>query len=178
MNKSWVQELHEEFNFYDYKGKKVIAKTEKEKIKIANDHQPLSDQKQKDAEKNGVLVYPESLFLRTSYTEQSVDEKIKKDKKDKIELKKSFALKVKSSLSPRQLKKKRQEDLMKSLSSLVELKFKKKPLIAKMRGEFPKLSSAQICRFINNQLKSRVIEIDRTFKTKPIIVKGKLWRSL
>ena len=48
MNKSWVQELHEEFNFYDYKGKKVIAKTEKEKIKIANDHQPLSDQKQKD----------------------------------------------------------------------------------------------------------------------------------
>ena len=67
---------------------------------------------------------------------------------------------------------------MKSLSSLVELKFKKKPLIAKMRGEFPKLSSAQICRFINNQLKSRVIEIDRTFKTKPIIVKGKLWRSL
>ena len=126
MNKSWVQELHEEFNFYDYKGKKVIAKTDKEKLKIANDHQPLSDQKQKDAEKNGVLVYPESLFLRTSYTEQSVDEKIKKDKKDKIELKKSFALKVKSSLSPRQLKKKRQEDLMKSLSSLVELKFKKK----------------------------------------------------
>ena len=25
MNKSWVQELHEEFNFYDYKGKKVIG---------------------------------------------------------------------------------------------------------------------------------------------------------
>ena len=81
-------------------------------------------------------------------------------------------------LSSRQEKKKRQQELMCFLSSLVGTGLKKKPLIAKMRGKFPKLSSAQICRFVNNQLKSRVIEIDRTFKTKPIIVKGKLWRNL
>ena len=178
MNKSWVQELHEEFNFYDYKGKKVIAKTEDEKRKIAKDNKDVSDQRQNKALKDGILLYPLDLFLLTSHTEQSVDEEIKKDKKDKIELKKSFTLKVKSSLSPRQLKKKRQEDLMKSLSSLVELKLKKKPLIAKMRGEFPKLSSAQICRFVNNQLKLKVIAIDTKYKTKPIIIKGKYWRIL
>jgi hypothetical protein len=61
-------------------------------------------------------------------------------------------------LSSRQEKKKRQQELMSFLSSLVDTGLKKKPLI------------------VNNQLKSRVIEIDRTFKTKPIIVKGKLWR--
>ena len=81
-------------------------------------------------------------------------------------------------LSPKQLKKKRHKELMSFLASLVDTGLKKKPLIAKMREQFPKLSSAQICRFVNNQLKSRVIEIDRTFKTKPIIVKGKLWRNL
>ena len=82
------------------------------------------------------------------------------------------------SLSPKQLKKKRHEELMLFLGRLVDTGLKKKPLIAKMREQFPKLSSSQICRFINNQLKSRVIEIDRTFKTKPLVVKGKLWRSL
>ena len=81
-------------------------------------------------------------------------------------------------LSPKQLKKKRHEELMSFLGRLVDTGLKKKPLIAKMREQFPKLSSSQICRFINNQLKSRVIEIDRTFKTKPLVVKGKLWRSL
>ena len=81
-------------------------------------------------------------------------------------------------LSPKQLKKKRHKELMSFLASLVDTGLKKKPLIAKMREQFPKLSSAQICRFVNNQLKSRVIEIDRTFKTKPLVVKGKLWRSL
>ena len=81
-------------------------------------------------------------------------------------------------LSPKQLKKKRHKELMSFLACLVDTGLKKKPLIAKMRDKFPKLSSAQICRFINNQLKSRVIEIDKTFKTKPIIIKGKYWRSL
>ena len=62
------------------------------------------------------------------------------------------------------------------LSTLVNTGLKKKPLIAKMREQFPKLSSSQVCRFINNQLKLKVIEIDKKYKTKPIVVKGRYWR--
>ena len=81
-------------------------------------------------------------------------------------------------LSPRQEKKKRQHELMSFLARLVDTGLKKKPLIAKMREQFPKLSSAQICRFVNNQLKLKVITIDTKYKTKPIIIKGKYWRIL
>ena len=49
--------------------------------------------------------------------------------------------------------------------------------LAKMREKFTKLSSAQICRFINNQLKLKVIEIDKKYKTKPVVIKGKYWRT-
>ena len=47
-----------------------------------------------------------------------------------------------------------------------------------MRGQFPKLSSAVICNFVNKQLKLKVVAIDTTFKTKPVIIKGKYWRSV
>jgi len=47
-----------------------------------------------------------------------------------------------------------------------------------MRDKFPKLSSSQICRFVNNQLKLKVIAIDTKYKTKPVIIKGKYWRVL
>ena len=79
-------------------------------------------------------------------------------------------------LSPRQEKKKRQQELMSFLASLVDTGLKKKPLIAKMRDKFPKLSSSQICRFVNNQLKLKVITIDTKYKTKPVIIKGRYWR--
>lgn len=81
-------------------------------------------------------------------------------------------------MSPRQEKKKRQQELMSFLASLVDTGLKKKPLIAKMREKFPKLSSSQICRFVNNQLKLKVIAIDTKYKTKPIVIKGKYWRVL
>tara|TARA_R110000765_G_scaffold131024_1_gene229553 strand:- start:678 stop:1088 length:411 start_codon:yes stop_codon:yes gene_type:complete len=81
-------------------------------------------------------------------------------------------------LSTKQSKKKRQEDLMNALANLVDKGLKKKPLIAKMREQFPKLSSSQICRFVNTQLKLKVIGIDTKFKTKPLIIKGKYWRTL
>ena len=67
---------------------------------------------------------------------------------------------------------------MKFLQSLVDTGLKKRPLIAKMRGQFPKLSSAVICNFVNKQLKLKVVAIDTTFKTKPVIIKGKYWRSV
>jgi len=81
-------------------------------------------------------------------------------------------------MSPKQEKKKRQQELMSFLASLVDTGLKKKPLIAKMRDKFPKLSSSQICRFVNNQLKLKVITIDTKYKTKPVIIKGKYWRVL
>ena len=81
-------------------------------------------------------------------------------------------------MSPRQEKKKRQQELMSFLACLVDTGLKKKPLIAKMRDKFPKLSSAQICRFVNNQLKLKVIAIDTKYKTKPVVIKGKYWRVL
>ena len=80
--------------------------------------------------------------------------------------------------SKKQIKKERNKNLMAYLETLLNVNLKKKPLIAKMRNKFPELSSAQICRFINNQLKLRVIEIDVTFKTKPCVIKGKYWRTL
>ena len=43
-----------------------------------------------------------------------------------------------------------------------------------MREQFPKLSSSQVCRFINNQLKLKVIEIDKKYKTKIPIEIGNL----
>ena len=81
-------------------------------------------------------------------------------------------------MSPKQEKKRRQEDLMNALANLVDKGLKKKPLIAKLREQFPKLSSSQICRFVNTQLKLKVIGIDTKFKTKPLIIKGKYWRTL
>lgn len=81
-------------------------------------------------------------------------------------------------MSPKQEKKRRQQELMSFLASLVDTDLKKKPLIAKMRDKFPKLSSSQICRFVNNQLKLKVIAIDTKYKTKPVIIKGKYWRVL
>ena len=77
----------------------------------------------------------------------------------------------------KQSKKDRDVELIKYLATLVNTGLKKKPLIAKMREKFTKLTSAQICRFINNQLKLKVIEIDKKYKTKPVVIKGKYWRT-
>ena len=93
-----------------------------------------------------------------------------------LELRGGFWCPVKSSDVSKESKKDRDRQLMDFLAELVNTGLKKKPLIAKFREQFPKLSSSQICRFINNQLKLKVIEIDKKYKTKPIVVKGKYWR--
>ena len=93
-----------------------------------------------------------------------------------LELRGGFWWPVKSSDVAKESKKDRDRQLMDFLSTLVNTGLKKKPLIAKFREQFPKLSSSQICRFINNQLKLKVIEIDKKYKTKPIVVKGRYWR--
>jgi len=165
MSSSWMKEYDTELGLYKYKGKHVICKTEEEKKKKAEQY-PSHDEID--------LSKPPSkyFYVLTCNTEESIDAEIKRDK----QIKKSFITEKKTTLSPKQEKKKRQQDLMIFLSTLVNTGLKKKPLIAKFREQFPKLSSSQICRFINNQLKLKVIEIDKKYKTKPIVVKGRYWR--
>jgi len=165
MSKSWMNEYDTELGLYKYKGKLVISKTEEEKKKKAEQYPSTGAID---------LSKPPSkyFYVLTCNTEESIDAEIKRDK----QIKKSFVTEKKTTLSPKQEKKKRQQDLINFLSTLVNTGLKKKPLIAKFREQFPKLSSSQICRFINNQLKLKVIEIDKKYKTKPIVVKGKYWR--
>ena len=119
-------------------------------------------------EKHGLLVIPQWLKNLN-----------KNDPKSKTSIAEAQKIVVPSiPLSTKQFKKKRQEDLMNALANLVDKGLKKKPLIAKMREQFPKLSSSQICRFVNTQLKLKIIGIDTKFKTKPLIIKGKYWRTL
>ena len=54
-------------------------------------------------------------------------------------------------------------------------KYKKRNLIKALREQYPKVSSNIICRIIKNYLRLRVLEIDRTYKTKPFIIKGKYY---
>lgn len=55
---------------------------------------------------------------------------------------------------------------------------KKKPLLKLLREQNPTINPTSLNRQLNNLLKSRVVEIDRKFKTKPFIVKGKYWREI
>lgn len=124
--------------------------------------------KEKDLLKEGLLVVPQWLKNLNNNDPKT------KTKTSIVEAPKI----VVPSLPPstKQLKKDRQVELMKALADLADTGLKKKPLIAKMRERFPKLSSSQICRFVNNQLKLKVIEIDTKFKTKPLVIKGRYWR--
>ena len=53
--------------------------------------------------------------------------------------------------------------------------YKKRNLIKALREQYPKVSSNIICRIIKNYFYLRVLEIDRTYKTKPFIIKGKYY---
>jgi len=52
-------------------------------------------------------------------------------------------------------------------------KYKKRNLIKALRQMFPDVNSGVICRMIKKFLSLRVLEIDRTYKTKPFVIKGK-----
>ena len=125
-----------------------------------------------------MLVYPESLFLLTSRTEQSVDEQIVKDKKDKIELEKSYSSSYIS--TPRKPKRKDiHNTIMQSVSSFVnQNKVRKKAFIKSIVELNPDISELVIKRRIRKMFKQRFIEIDKTFKTKPFVIKGHYWRAI
>ena len=169
--KSWVAEYHEKLGYYDYKGRKVACKTEKERHELAEKYE-----KPKDTD--DVFSYcPEYHFILIfSDSEESIDNQINFYKNlEKKQVQEKWYI---PSSTKKPKRKDRDRDLMKFLQSLVDTGLKKRPLIAKMRGQFPKLSSAVICNFVNKQLKLRVLAIDTKFKTKPVIIKGKYWRGV
>ena len=53
--------------------------------------------------------------------------------------------------------------------------YKKRNLIKALRNKFPDVNSGVICRMIKKYLSLRVLEIDRTYKTKPFVIKGKYY---
>ena len=54
-------------------------------------------------------------------------------------------------------------------------KYKKRNLIKALRQMFPDVNSGVICRLIKKYLSLRILEIDRTYKTKPFVIKGKYY---
>ncbi len=50
---------------------------------------------------------------------------------------------------------------------------KKRNLIKLLRDKFPKVKAGIVHRLIKKKLELRQIEIDRTYKTKPYVIKGK-----
>ena len=55
--------------------------------------------------------------------------------------------------------------------------YKKKNLIKALRNKFPDIKSGVICRILKKYLSLRVLEIDRTYKTKPFVIKGKYYTN-
>ena len=52
-------------------------------------------------------------------------------------------------------------------------KYKKRNLIKALRELFPDVNAGVIHRLIKRNLSLRILEIDRTYKTKPYVIKGK-----
>ena len=68
------------------------------------------------------------------------------------------------------------DEIQSELFNLIEKdKYKKRNLIKALRNKFPEVNSGVICRLIKKLLSFRILEIDRTFKTKPFIIKGKYY---
>ena len=67
-------------------------------------------------------------------------------------------------------------EIQSELFNLIEKdKYKKRNLIKALRNKFPEVNSGVICRLIKKLLSFRILEIDKTFKTKPFIIKGKYY---
>ena len=56
-------------------------------------------------------------------------------------------------------------------------KYKKRNLIKALRELFPDVNAGVIHRLIKKNMDLRILEIDRTYKTKPYVIKGKYYRG-
>jgi len=54
-------------------------------------------------------------------------------------------------------------------------KYKKRNLIKVLRDKFPNVNAGVIHRLIKKNMDLRILEIDRTYKTKPYVIKGKYY---
>ena len=54
-------------------------------------------------------------------------------------------------------------------------KYKKRNLIKVLREKFPNVKAGVIHRLIKKNMDLRILEIDRTYKTKPYVIKGKYY---
>lgn len=54
-------------------------------------------------------------------------------------------------------------------------KYKKRNLIKALRDKFPNVNAGIIHRLLKKYLDLRILEIDRTYKTKPYVIKGKYY---
>ena len=55
--------------------------------------------------------------------------------------------------------------------------YKKRNLIKALRELFPDVNAGVIHRLIKKNMDLRILEIDRTYKTKPYVIKGKYYRG-
>ena len=73
-----------------------------------------------------------------------------------------------------QLKVSPKSEIADEMFKLIETgKHKKRNLIKLLRDKFPKVKAGIIHRMIKKNIDLRILEIDRTYKTKPYVIKGK-----
>jgi hypothetical protein len=66
------------------------------------------------------------------------------------------------------------DDISNTLFNLIETKqYKKRNLIKELRNKYPDVNAGIIHRMIKKLLSLRILEIDRTYKTKQYVIKGK-----
>lgn len=65
-------------------------------------------------------------------------------------------------------------EIANTLFNLIETKqYKKRNLIKELRNKYPSVNAGIIHRMIKKFLSLRILEIDRTYKTKQYVIKGK-----
>ena len=73
-----------------------------------------------------------------------------------------------------QLKTSPKSEIADEMFKLIETgNHKKRNLIKLLKDKFPKVKAGVIHRLIKKNLSLRILEIDRTYKTKPFVIKGK-----
>ena len=73
-----------------------------------------------------------------------------------------------------QLKTSPKSEIADEMFKLIETgNHKKRNLIKLLKDKFPKVKAGVIHRLIKKNLSLRILEIDRTYKTKPYVIKGK-----
>ena len=164
---NWYKQYETDLGIYDYKGKSVIAKTTKEKMDIAEKHK---SEHYLDVSKPPSKYY----FVLISDTEESIDSEIKRNEEVKKTISSSY---VSTSRKPK--RKDIDNDIKSSVLNFVaNNKVKKNHLIKAMKELHSSLSQNTVKRVIRKLFKERLIDIDKTFKTKPFVVKGKYWREV